>query len=223
MYQCTFRTLFFMAGMVSVSSVFTDWIVSIKLCKINGLRPANVNDIVNKNIWIGAAIYRHHWGEVYLQITEEDGQRTCNRTDGYCPNTDKCEFCDIRMLGLQPSFNMLYNMTPNIKYIVADFRSIEGIPEPDLCLMNTENFTKEYVSCKMKYEDGCRFTENFSNLKIIIQRNSNRSTESSSENGLMKSRGTQLRVNVALTPLLAWIQSFLPFFLNHWYKSILYK
>lgn len=33
-----------------------------------------------------------------------------------------------------------------------------GIPDPDLCLMSTENFTKEYVSCKMKYEDGCRFT-----------------------------------------------------------------
>lgn len=52
-------------GMVSVSSVATDWIVSIKLCKINGLRPANVNDIVNNNIWIGAAIYRHHWGKQF--------------------------------------------------------------------------------------------------------------------------------------------------------------
>lgn len=47
-------------------------------------------------------------------------------SDGNCPNTDKCEFCDIRMLGLQPFFNMLHNITPNIKYIVADFRSIEG-------------------------------------------------------------------------------------------------
>lgn len=81
--------------------------------------------------------------------------------------------------------------------------------------MHTENLIKEYVSCKMKYEDGCSSTgfffiiiniklrllqnviflsvyylsvwfliaENFSNLKIIIQRNHSSSIESSSENG----------------------------------------
>lgn len=69
-----------MAGMISVSSIDTDWISSIKLCNSIGQRPAKVNDIVNKNIWIGAAIYRHHLGEVYLQIAEEDGQRTCDGT-----------------------------------------------------------------------------------------------------------------------------------------------
>lgn len=102
---------------------------------------------------------------------------------------------------------MLHNLTANIKYIVADFRSIEEIPEPNDCLMNTENLIKEYVSCKMKYEDGCSSTENFSNLKIIIQRNHSSSIESSSENGLMKSRGVQLRLNVVLMPLLAYMQA----------------
>lgn len=47
-------------------------------------------------------------------------------SDGSCPNTDDCEFCDIRMLGFKPSLNMLRNLTPNIKYVVADFRSIKG-------------------------------------------------------------------------------------------------
>lgn len=48
-------------------------------------------------------------------------------SDGSCPNTDNCEFCDIRMLGFKPSLNMPHNLTENIKYVVADFRSIEGI------------------------------------------------------------------------------------------------
>lgn len=89
------------------------------------------------------------------------------------------------------------------------------IPEPNDCLMHTENLIKEYVSWKMKYEDGCSSTgfffiiiniklrllqnviflsvyylsvwfliaENFSNLKIIIQRNHSSFIEFSSENG----------------------------------------
>lgn len=194
MYKCTFGTLFFMAGVSSVASIPVDWILSMKLCKINSQRPAKVNDIANKNVWIGAAKYRHN-------------------LDRSCPNTDDCEYCDIRMLGFKPSLNMLHILTPNIKYIVADFRSIEEIQEPDVCLLNTETFTKDYVSCKMEYEDGCRSTENFSNLKmiIIVQRNHSSSTESStesfSENELMKSRGVQLRLNVVLMPLLAYIQA----------------
>eukprot|EP00105_Crassostrea_gigas_P031056 XP_011453627.1 PREDICTED: uncharacterized protein LOC105346651 isoform X1 [Crassostrea gigas] len=213
MYKCTFGTLFFMAGVSSVASIPVDWILSMKLCKINSQRPAKVNDIANKNVWIGAAKYRHNLGEVYLQITEEDRKRTCTSTDRSCPNTDDCEFCDIRVLGFKPSLNMLHILTPNIKYIVADFRSIEEIQEPDVCLLNTETFTKDYVSCKMEYEDGCRSTENFSNLKmiIIVQRNHSSSTESStesfSENELMKSRGVQLRLNGVLMPLLAYIQA----------------
>eukprot|EP00105_Crassostrea_gigas_P046116 XP_019930264.1 PREDICTED: uncharacterized protein LOC105346651 isoform X2 [Crassostrea gigas] len=194
MYKCTFGTLFFMAGVSSVASIPVDWILSMKLCKINSQRPAKVNDIANKNVWIGAAKYRHN-------------------LDRSCPNTDDCEFCDIRVLGFKPSLNMLHILTPNIKYIVADFRSIEEIQEPDVCLLNTETFTKDYVSCKMEYEDGCRSTENFSNLKmiIIVQRNHSSSTESStesfSENELMKSRGVQLRLNGVLMPLLAYIQA----------------
>lgn len=199
--------------MASVSSIDTNWVYSIKLCKINGLRPAKVDDMVYKKIWIGSAIYRHHLDEVYLQITEEDGQRTCTGTgtDGYCPNTDECEFCDIRMLGLKLSRDIFHNLTSNFKYIVADFRSIEEIPEPDLCLLNTENFTKEYVSCKKKYKEGCEYTENFSKWKIIIQKNHIHSIKSSSKHVLMKSRGTQLRLNFTLLMLLlAHIQALLP-------------
>ncbi|XP_052712694.1 uncharacterized protein LOC128186824 isoform X2 [Crassostrea angulata] len=193
MHKCTFGSLFFMAGVSSVASIPANWTLSMNVCKIIGQRPAKDNDIVNKHVWIGAAKYRYNM-------------------DGSCPNTDDCEFCDIRMPGFKPSLNMLYNLTPNIKYVVADFSSIEELPEPNLCLLNTVNFTKEYVSCKMKYEDGCRSTDNFSNLKIILQNNHNRSMESSSESGLMKYRGMHRCVNVALIPLFACIKSLLPFF-----------
>lgn len=46
-------------GVSSVASIQVDWILSMKLCKINSQRPAKVNDIANKNVWIGAAKYRH--------------------------------------------------------------------------------------------------------------------------------------------------------------------
>lgn len=203
-----------MAGVSSVASIPANWTLSMNVCKIIGQRPAKDNDIVNKHVWIGAAKYRYNMGEVYLQITEENRNRTCTGTDGSCPNTDDCEFCDIRMPGFKPSLNMFYNLTPNIKYVVADFSSIEELPEPNLCLLNTVNFTKEYVSCTMKYEDGCRSTDNFSNLKIILQNNHNRSMESSSESGLMKYRGMHRCINVALIPLFACIKSLLPFFLK---------
>lgn len=50
-------------GVSSVASIPVDWILSMKLCKINSQRPAKVNDIANKNVWIGAAKYRHNLGK----------------------------------------------------------------------------------------------------------------------------------------------------------------
>lgn len=48
-----------------MASIATDWVKSMKLCKFHGQRPAKVNDIVNKNIWIGAAIYRGDFGKQF--------------------------------------------------------------------------------------------------------------------------------------------------------------
>lgn len=216
MYRCTLWILLVATGVTFVSSITTKWVSSMKLCKFNNYGPAKINDVLKKNVWIGEAKYQRQWGEVHLQITEEDKKRTCIGTDfpyGYCPSTEKCKFCDIRMslrMHLSQFFsnwNMLVNLTSNINYIVADFRNIEELPEPDLCLLNNENFNKEYVSCKNENEDGCKSADNFSNLKIIIH--ANLSLESP-KNGLMKSKGIQLHLNFVLVPLLLYTQAFLP-------------
>lgn len=53
-----------------MASIATDWVKSMKLCKFHGQRPAKVNDIVNKNIWIGAAIYRGDFGKHFDYLNE---------------------------------------------------------------------------------------------------------------------------------------------------------
>lgn len=168
MYNRSMRILISIIVVTSVSSIKTDWNLSIKLCRYSNYRPANINDIVKKNTWIGEAMYKFDWGNVQLNIEESNPNRTCSARDGNCANMDKCKFCDISHIDLQSAWEMLNNLTQNRKYIVADFKNLQEIPEPQRCLMRSENLTK-YVICKQEHEDGCQPTENFSNLKIILQ------------------------------------------------------
>lgn len=48
-------------------------------------------------------------------------------SDGNCANMDKCKFCDISDIDLQSAWEMLNNLTQNRKYIVADFKNLQGI------------------------------------------------------------------------------------------------
>lgn len=50
----------------SVSSIKTNWTLAIQICTYSNYRPANINDIVKKNTWIGEAKYKFDWGMQFL-------------------------------------------------------------------------------------------------------------------------------------------------------------
>lgn len=146
----------------------------MKICVNSDERPTKTVDIVKTDTWIGAAKYKLQWGEVLLRVEAAHRNKTCISTaESNCRNsTGDCEFCYLSDLSFQSAWNKSKHLTPNKKYIIADFRSIAEITEitePDLCLMKTSNFTTRFVSCKQKHHHGCQETDEFSNLKITVE------------------------------------------------------
>lgn len=172
MYKLTIKILFFMTVLSSVSSsINTTWISAMKICENSDERPTKTKDLVKTDTWIGEAKYKLQWGEVFLRVEAAHRNKTCISTaESNCSNSaGDCEFCDISNLGFQSAWNKIRHPTPNKKYIIADFRNIAEIKEPQLCLVKTSSFTTRFVSCKQEHLYGCQETDEFSNLKITLE------------------------------------------------------